>query len=305
MKMGSIKKVAAIALLIVLGRPADGAALVTALVLVGSRNEPYETALGGLKTELKLAGIDVTVIRATNGKFGDLRHSMPSTYQAIAALGPEALSEAVAIKLGVPIVAGMVLATTVAKEGSAEHLIAVTVDVPFEMLLERLRIYFRQMSRVGVIRNPARSDPNESQLEDLGRRNGVKVITVECSRIEMLPEVYSKLAGSVDVVICFPDASLYNSTTIEALILASIRMKVPLAGFSEGFARAGAILSVYPDYEAAGRATGAAVRAVLNGKDSKLEWPLRNFHTALNTRVARMTGLKPSLRTAVDLTVIQ
>ncbi|MDY6912957.1 MAG: ABC transporter substrate binding protein [Planctomycetota bacterium] len=52
------------------------------------------------------------------------------------------------------------------------------------------------------------------------------------------------LARDVDIVWTAPDASLYKTATVRSLLLAAVRQKTPIFGFSPAFVRAGALLGV-------------------------------------------------------------
>lgn len=276
------------------------------LVIVSSGAEAYELALENLSRELKTAGLEVRVARTGHDSRDPVRTGI-QPFRAIAALGPDALFQTVQIRPDVPVIAGMVLRSTVTgfKERVGGIKAAALVDVPFDVLVDHLRRVYPRVARLGVIRNPRRADPEPRELELIGRQFGLKVAAADASVPRDLLAVFSDLMHRADAIICFPDASLYNSATIGALVSASLRSKVPIIGFSEGFVRAGALFSVYPDYEIVGRQTAIALLAVLAGRNDRQEWSVQKFKVAVNARVARLVDFRVDARAERGLLLIQ
>jgi ABC-type uncharacterized transport system substrate-binding protein len=119
------------------------------------------------------------------------------------------------------------------------------------------------------------------------------VLVLECSRPEDLLGVLERFK-SVDFVWCLPDRSLYNSTTLEPLVRASLRYRLPLIGFSESFVRSGAALGVYPDFADIGGQAGEVARDSVQGKAVPAEVALRKPAIAVNAEIMRMMGLRPA-----------
>jgi putative ABC transport system substrate-binding protein len=127
------------------------------------------------------------------------------------------------------------------------------------------------------------------------------------ARPAQLLESFQSLKGQVDLVLCFPDASLYNSATVKPFVLASLRYRLPLIGFSESFVRAGAVLGVYPDFQESGTRAAELAQKLLNGQPvPKIDNP-RRFRVAVNQNITRLLGLSYShpSRASEDFLVIR
>jgi len=116
--------------------------------------------------------------------------------------------------------------------------------------------------------------------------------TVVCNGAEDLVRVFATLRGQADFVWCRPDNSLYDATTVRSLIMASLRLQLPLVGFSSSFVRAGAATGVWADYREIGLQTADAVRrCLLRQPGTPQSEPPRKLKIAVNERVIRLMGL--------------
>jgi ABC-type uncharacterized transport system substrate-binding protein len=164
---------------------------------------------------------------------------------------------------------------------------AVWLDLSLAQVVTALKTAFPEVSRIGVIR----SRPLGSREETGMTRNARLLVrnAICSSPAELLPALRD-LRGHVDFVVCLPDAALYNRTTVEPLIRASLEHRLPLVGFSGSFVRAGAAAGVYPDFGDVGRQTAAlALHCLSDQSQCREEAPLRTT-LAINQRVLRLFG---------------
>jgi len=97
----------------------------------------------------------------------------------------------------------------------------------------------------------------------------------------------------VDFLIAVPDAELYNSATVQPLLLASLEQRLPIVGFSAAFVRAGALIGIYPNFRDLGRQTGGFIPKLWAGRNAPIEDGVRSTVLAINQRVIRLMGLEP------------
>jgi len=115
---------------------------------------------------------------------------------------------------------------------------------------------------------------------------------VDLSKPEELLTAVRSLKGRVDLVVCLPDGTLYNSATVKPLILAALESHLPIVGFSQNFVRAGAALGVYPDFRDIGAQTAEIAQKQLAGQPAgPVEGP-RKLVVGVNQRVMRLLGLE-------------
>lgn len=117
----------------------------------------------------------------------------------------------------------------------------------------------------------------------------------------MSAAIAALLGEPVDVVWTTPDATIYNSGSVRALLLGALRDRTPVFGFSPAFVRAGALVGTGIDPADQGGQAAKALQEALSGSSGQ---PIASrqiepeYQIALNLHVARKLGLtmKSSLR---------
>jgi ABC-type uncharacterized transport system substrate-binding protein len=226
----------------------------------------------------------------------------------IIAIGTEALRLVAAERPEVPVISTMVLRN---KAGAAASTMSpaatIVLDVPVPVLLARLKEVFPGKTRLGIIRNPNGGGPTPAALEARAQQLGFTVRVVDSPGADQLLSALLVLKGQVDFVWCLPDGALYNSATVKQLILSSIENRLPLIGFSESFARAGAAVGAFPDFRDIGLQTAEVAQQIVSGQTVHLSEGPRKLKLAVNQSVLRMLGLRyaPAATGAEDFSVLQ
>jgi len=258
-------------------------------VVYTSEAGPYTEALEGLRATVgntPLVTVDLQSPNSTAQLATSLQHD---SSRLIITIGGEALEAAIARKVDVPLVATMIMRSEQAhgpRFASAIHL-----DIPVADILAELKSMFPQKTRVAVIRNPALAGQVDNAALTRARQQGFSVVVVDCRNPEELLRALRSLKGQVDFVLCLPDNTLYNGTTVKPLILASLDSHLLVVGFSRSFVRAGAAIGVYPDFRDVGVQTGEIVRRQLAGQTVTPEDGPRKVVVAVNQRVIRLLGV--------------
>jgi putative tryptophan/tyrosine transport system substrate-binding protein len=171
---------------------------------------------------------------------------------------------------------------------------AVSLDVPLGDILSRVASLLPGKTRAAMIRSP--DGIPQATLAAQAKAAGMTLRVLDCPRPDKLLELFLSLRGQVDFVVCPPDGALYNGTTVRPLILASLENRLPVVGFSESFARTGAVAAVYPDYYDVGSQAGELARKYLAGAGLPENESPRKLKVAANPRVARLLGLRIAVR---------
>jgi ABC-type uncharacterized transport system substrate-binding protein len=273
------------------------AAQPAALVAYDSGVEAFGEALDGLKTVFGTAGLEVIDLRAS-GAEGELARLLGRREVGVAiAIGTESLAAVRAQTAGVPVIASMIL-HPVNPDSLSGH---VDLAVPVGTWLAQMKLLLPERRRVGIIRSRARASQTTAAVEAAARQQGYTAIVVDCDGPADLLQALATLKGRVDLVLCPPDADLYNSVTIKPLILASLEYRLPIVGFSAAFVRAGAVAGIYPDYREIGRQTGELAGHILRGEDAPREEGPRKVNAAINQRVAHLLGVDFRAGPAVEV----
>jgi putative ABC transport system substrate-binding protein len=274
--------------------------LPSVVVVASAGVEAHRSALAGIQAAMGMAPSQIRVLDLTEARSEQQSGvSLAAGVRVIIAVGSEALEIVNAGRPSVPVISTMVLRHTTDKDPSLTRVAAtVSLDVSIEDMTLRLKKIFPGKSRLGIIRNPATGRYNSAQLQARAQSLGYAVKVVDAAGPEQLLPALMSLKGLVDLVWCIPDGLLYNSVTIKPLILASLENRLPLIGFSESFARAGAALGVYPDFYDIGLQTGEAARQILENQPVRAPDGPRKLKLAVNQSVLRLFGLRYSAAAA-------
>jgi ABC-type uncharacterized transport system substrate-binding protein len=267
------------------------------VVVASAAVEAHRAAVEGIQAAMGMTPSQIRVLdlaEARSEQKSGVSLAAPGI-RVIIAVGSEALEIVNAGHPAVPVISTMVLRHPADKDPSLAHVAAtVSLDVSIEEMTSRLKKVFPGKTRLGIIRNPASGRYNSAQLQARVQSLGYIVTVVDAAGPEQLLPALMSLKGRVDLVWCIPDGLLYNSVTIKPLILASLENRLPLIGFSESFARAGAALGVYPDFYDIGLQTGEAARQIMDNQPVHAPDGPRKLKLAVNQSVLRLFGLRNS-----------
>ncbi|MDE2598293.1 MAG: hypothetical protein KGL40_01580 [Rhodocyclaceae bacterium] len=169
----------------------------------------------------------------------------------------------------------------------------IVLDQPPVRQMALLRYAFPHMRRVGIMLGPE-SQAVQAILEkaatDLGLQANIYKVDGEADLYAALRRVLEEN----DLLLVVPDAAVYNGGSIQNILLASYRQKVPLIGFSPAYVRAGAMLALYSTPVQIGSQTARTVRALqVDAPVPAVQSPVE-FVVSVNTSVARSLGFRLS-----------
>lgn len=263
------------------------------VVVYSSRVAAYAEAVQGIRSGMGGASHAITLIElgARSGE-ADLRQMLTqNSPRLVIAVGLNALNALVAAKVEAPVLSAMTMRSEGARAAVALRVAgAVYVDASPSGLLAEFKAAFPGKTRIGIIRNQSGKGPGESSWQALAKQ-GFTIRPVNCAGPKELLKAFLSLKGKVDFVLCLPDGSLYNNATVKPLILASLKNRLPIIGFSASFVRAGAAVGVYPDFRDLGRQTAEAARRYLAGQAAIGDLSPRKLKVCVNQRVLRLIGL--------------
>jgi len=273
-------------LLVLPPRPARAGVAAVALVCA-CESESSRQALEGARESLEKAGLVPEVFDTSRG-------SMPArSWKLVLALGREAVAAALTVRPACAIVSAMTSAAFAAESAPRRGTpAAVALDVPAAEFVAELKAVLPGRSRIGVVLNPAHPTGLGDGLILLAGRQSNAFHLVECPGPEQLLRAFLSLKGKAEVVVAVPAGTLFNGTTIKPLILASLENRLPIAGFSPSFVRAGAAVGIYPDFRELGRQAAELAARLLRGENPATVEAPRKLTVAVNHRVARLMGIE-------------
>ena len=168
---------------------------------------------------------------------------------------------------------------------------ALYLDQPLSRQLALIRLALPAAQRVGVLLGPE-SAARASTLRALAQANGLVLVEgVADGQKSVFPRL-KPLLGDCDVLLALADPQVYNSNSLQNILLTAFREKVPMIAFSPAYVRAGALMSLHVTPAQVGAQALALVQLVLHDQAlpaSPVE--SRDFEVGVNEHVARSLGL--------------
>lgn len=176
---------------------------------------------------------------------------------------------------------------------------AIWLDQPVDRYVELIRQALPQRRRLGVLLGPT-SSSLEPALDRATAARGLTAAkaSVDAPATDLFPALQGVLQGS-DVLLALPDPALYNAESLQNILIATYRQRVPMLSYTAAHARAGATLALHtPLEEVASQLVRALRQFSAQGVLPAPEGP-QGFSVVVNEQVARSLSL--DLRSPAEL----
>lgn len=268
------------------------------VVIVSSGSTPaYMDTVQTLIAELVRGGFSAYGIRRMSVPEWSAQPAQAHHARIYVALGSQAAEALATSQTTVPVLAALIprrsferVLRNSARKASADFT-AIYLDQPLPRQLATLRLALPQAKRVGVLWGPD-SWPDAPALRSLAAANGL--VLSEAGRagsFDVFPEL-PQLLGNSDVLLALADPLVFNSSSIQNILLSTFRVQVPVVAFSPAYVRAGALLALHATPEQVGRQVAVLVQATLRGQALPGQPVESNdFEVSVNAHVARSLNL--------------
>jgi putative tryptophan/tyrosine transport system substrate-binding protein len=270
------------------------------LVVVSSGDSPaYQQALAGMQ---KL-GYPVDTLKAGPDSDAAVVAAIQRAGRdgAIVALGARATALVARAAPTIPVVNCMVTGNDVWGPAGAT---VVPLEIPVETSIQWLRRLLPNAQNVGILFDPAQNARRAEDGAAALKRAGYAPLLEPVATPSALPTALARLTNTVDVLHAIPDTTVFAPEHSRALLLFSFRNRIPLAGPSEAWVKAGALYAVDWDYADLGRYCGAlALRPLASGRaPSPPPLAPARMRVAVNLRAAEQMNIKwdPEILRSVD-----
>lgn len=226
-----------------------------------------------------------------------LKSGQPPRPTVYVALGSEATQLLVAAGTQTPVLSALIPRSSfdriVRNHGKtvSARLSAIYLDQPLARQLALVRLALPQAKHLGVLWG-AESADRATGLRPLVAANGLELQETRVTQPEDLPLALAQVLAGSDVLLALADPAIYNSNTLQNILMSSFHARVPLVAFSPAYVRAGAVLALYTTPLQAGQQAAELVLGVLRGKplpDHVLE--PNDFEVGVNAQVAHVLDL--------------
>lgn len=206
----------------------------------------------------------------------------------VVALGTRALSVAARDWKGVPAVGTLVARESAIPDGSSAT--AVVLEFPLDVEFELMHRVVPKARRIGVLYGTDDNAKVVAQARDAARSQGLELVARRVASPAELPAALAALAGEVDLLWGIPDDVVLTAETAKAVLLFSLRNRLPFIGLSAQWVKAGALYALDRDYTDLGVQTADIAARILDGASPRsipAARPRRSLYV-INARSADM-----------------
>jgi ABC-type uncharacterized transport system substrate-binding protein len=166
----------------------------------------------------------------------------------------------------------------------------VFLDQPLSRFLDLLHLALPERKRIGVVLG-AESAPLAATLTRVAAARGMQVIIGRMAGDKDLYPALRTVLTDADVLLALPDSRVYNTGSLQNILISTYRQGVPVVAFAPGYVRAGATMALYTSPAQVGRQTAAIIDVFLAGRTLPPPQMASDYSIAVNSRVARSMAL--------------
>jgi putative ABC transport system substrate-binding protein len=277
----------------------------SSLIVVSSeRSATYVEAAESLVAELERGGVPRNdVQQVTVNEWAALSDQSPKLFVTLGFEAAQALANS---DIRTPILSALLPRSSFERvlrasgRKASSQFSGVYLDQPLGRKLALIRMALPYANRVGVLWGPE-SQIQAAALRALAPSAGLQLVESVVAPEEPLFPALKRVLDEADVLLAFADPVVFNGNTVQNILLASLRARVPLVAFSPAYVRAGAVLALYVTPTQIGQQVASLARGVLlQGKPlPAMPTYAQNFTVSVNEHVAHSLGLS---MTAEELT---
>ncbi len=263
-------------------------------IVSSERSAAYQEAAEAVLAELGREGVTRReVLQLTAAEWSAVP---PPVARLYIALGVEAASVLARGEVKAPVLCTLLPRTAFERvlrdsgRRASNQFTALYLNQPLSRQLDLAKLALPQAKRVGVLLG-AESKGQQTQLEEAAETRSLKLVSAQVQPQEPVFNDLRKILEEADVLLALADPQIYNSSSIQNILLTSFRARVPMLAFSPAYVRAGALLAVYSTPTQIGQQAGVMARGVLLGRPFGAPQYPQEFSVSVNEHVARSLGL--------------
>lgn len=260
------------------------------VVVQGPVSDASRELLAGFRQRLAKVGRATEIVIVPSDK-QKLEAALGASVDLILAFGSQATQLALASRRGVPVISTLVARESPWPANNAPA--SVVLEFLPEVELEWMHRVLPDVRRVGVMFSSEDNARVVARARDAARALGMEVIARRVSDPREIPAALASLTGSADVLWGLADDVVLTPETAKAVVLASLRNRVPFVGLSAPWVRAGAVYALDRDYADLGAQVADVAVRMLDGSSVQSIGTVRprRVQLALNMRSASLMKL--------------
>ncbi|MGR3178812.1 MAG: ABC transporter substrate-binding protein [Candidatus Anammoxibacter sp.] len=192
----------------------------------------------------------------------------------------------------IPIVFSMVMNPEKYGLERTKNITGITLDVPIKEQIQRLKSVIPYIKNLGIVYNQANSSSVVNKAKRASKELGINLISRKVISEKSVPKAIRSLIKNIDCLWLTADSTVVTKESFRFLLLSSFENNVPIMAYSEGFVKAGALLSLSPDYCNSGIQAAHIAADVSGGKSlPDIQGPDITIF-AINLKTAKKMGIK-------------
>lgn len=264
------------------------------------------TAVAEFVKQLKLelneqSGIKVNVSKNDSG----LSINIPKD-TLVVAVGTQALTYAGNLDDSTPVIGVLVPKSSyesILKESnrSVDRFSALYLDQPFTRQLSLIRAIFPNLYSMGVLLGPV-SQFQSNDLQSAAKKFNMEVNIRLVNKADELQSNLEKLMMSKQLLLAIPDPLIYTRETAQTILLTTYRHQTPVIGFSQSYAKSGAIAAVFSSPKQFAVEVASTIKQL--PKDH-VTLPVANAADQFSIEINRQVARSLDIRIADDAVIYQ
>jgi len=168
----------------------------------------------------------------------------------------------------------------------------IAVELPVDSLLARFKLLLPGLKRLGVIHSNQASSASLDAARTAAASLGIELREEAVEYSDAVAGAYRRLRSDIDALWMVPDPVVVTHDNFRYLAERTRHDGVPFLAFSENFVRAGAFLSVSPDYATMGSQAAVLVERSLDRQVARptIQAPIGSS-LVINAETARELGI--------------
>ena len=264
------------------------------VVLVSSEaGGAYVEAVRSMRAELERAGLPAQDV--VEFALADLPPEGRLSPRLFVALGTRAAATLAERDLQTPLLSTLLPRSAFERQARSSTRkpslqVGLVLDQPAWRQIDLLHLAFPQAKRLGLMWG-ADSRVEAAELISAASSRALKPISPFVEADQPVFPALKRILEDADVLLAIADPQIYNSASLQNILLATFRARLPTLGFSAAYVRAGSVLGLYTTPTQIGLQAAALVRSMLAGRVSPaLQFPTE-FTIGVNEQVMRSLGL--------------
>jgi ABC-type uncharacterized transport system substrate-binding protein len=167
----------------------------------------------------------------------------------------------------------------------------VYINQPIQRYIKLFKKLFSERNTLAVAEIQENSK-RMHQIKLISKKYRIKNKAIYIKNDENIARTLINKLSKDDVLLALPNPNIYNKNSAKSIILSAYHKNVPIIAYSEAFAKAGALVSLYSSIDNIANETASVANNIIeNGYLTQKEYYPNEFTIKINSTVARSLNI--------------